>query len=729
MNWVGNKGIYPNSKLNKYTYTLGGDIHLDKFQLTSNISYAKRTTPNMGSNGYTSYDPMYSLLIWTAPDWDIRDYKNNYWLIPDVLQNNQYGYDFEHNSYHGPSINNPYFDRYEKTNEVSRDIFNADISASYDISDWLKVTARSGLDFFIDRGQIRVSKGSYTSTGNTPIPGNPWTWNGTRTGAYLTGRTQGYSINSDLLFTGNKAFADNKFTVDYLIGGTIFYQRNDNINAETVGGISIPGFFSLNASVNPASVSESKQERQVNSAFGRLAISWNNLIYLEATGRNDWSSTLAGPNVPKSKRSYFYPSFSGSFIVSELLSETTKNWLDLLKVRSSWTQSKKPAGIYDINSVFYTISGIWDDKNGALAPGSLYDIANVRPESANTFEIGLQGIFLKKLLTFDLSYYNKHMYDFLKYAPVSPATGYTSNYTNIDDEIDRKGWEIASTVTPINKSGLRWDISLNWSTYKRIWAKVDSIYTAREDQPWKAAGKRYDAYVGKKFLTVPSGQYAGQLIFRDDGRLQREPVYSVYGYSDPDWLWGINSTLRYKDFSLFIAFDGVVGGLMSTRTESYMWQSGVHPESVTQERAADVANPGSANFIGEGVKVVSGSVTYDPAGNIISDTRTYAPNDVATTYLRYIKDLHASSAWGGSGTTADVFEKTFFKLRELSITYTVPNKILNNWGPIKNASISFIGQNVFLWSKKFKYSDPDNPREDFADPSVRYLGFNVKLSF
>ena len=727
VNWTENKGRYPNSKLDKYTYTLGGDINLEKFKLTSNLSYAKRETPNMGSNGYTSYDPMYSLLIWSPTDWDIRDYKNNYWLIPDVLQNNHYGYNFETNTYSGKSQNNPYFDRYEKTNEVSRDIFNADISVSYDISDWLKVTARSGLDFYVDRGQLRVSQGSYTSSGNTAIPGNLYTWNGTKTGAYLTGKTQGYSVNSDLLFTGSKSLVDDKFEVDYLVGGTIFYQRNDNINAQTVGGISIPGFFSLNASVNSAAVSESTSARQVNSAFGRLSLSWNKLIYLEATGRNDWSSTLAGPGVPDSKRSYFYPSIATSFVISELLPESTKDWLDLLKIRNSWTQSKQPAGIYDINSVFTTTTSIWNDLNGAEAPSSLYNLSTISPQSADTYEIGLQGIFLKKNLTFDLSYYNKHMYDYLKYATISSASGYTSNYINIDEEISRKGWEIALTATPIRKDDLRWDLGLNWSTYKRVYTKLDPDYTS--NKPWIKEGARVDAYVGRKFLTVPSGEYAGQYIFSNSGRLQKEGYDSVFGYTDPDWIWGLNSTLQYKNWSLFVSLDGVQGGLLSTRTESYMWQSGGHPDSVTPERALDVANPGSSNFIGQGVRVVSGSVTYDTFGNITSDDRVYATNDVATTYMQYVKDLHASSAWGGTGTTADAYEKTFFKLRELSLTYTVPTSVLEKWGAVKKASVSFIGQNVFLWAKDFKYSDPDNRYEDFADPSVRYLGANIKLSF
>ncbi len=716
LNWTQNKGQYPNSMLNKYTYTMGGDINLDKFQLTSNVSYTKRETPNMGSNGYTSYDPMYSLLIWSAADFNILDYKDNYWLKRDEQQNYTYQ----------SSVNNPYFDRYEKTNEVSRDIFNANLSMSYDVTEWLKLTARSGLDFYLDRGEIKVSKGSYVSTGNTSVPGNLYPWNGTKTGAYITGRTQGISINSDLLLTGSKKIID-KLNVDYLVGGTIFFQRDDNINAQTVGGISVPGYFSLKASVNSASVSESTSARQVNSGFGRLSLSWDELLYLEATGRNDWSSTLAGEGISKADMSYFYPSFAASFVVSELLPESTKSWLDMMKIRNSWTQSKTPAGIYDINSVFTVSTNTWNELSGASAPSSLYSLDNIRPESANTYEIGLQGIMFKRRLTVDVSYYDKLMYDFLEYASISSASGRSSIYVNTDEEISRKGWEIALGATPVKTHDLQWDLALNWSTYKRVYTKLDESYT--DNDPWIKEGNRVDAFTLKDYLYVPDGENAGQVIY-SNGRIQKSSYYSVYGYSDPDWLWGMNSTLRYKDFSLFVSMDGVVGGMMSTRTESYMWQSGGHPESLTEERALDVANPGTQNYLGDGVKVISGAVTYDTFGNITSDTRQYGTNDVYTTYKQAATDMHNTSAWGGTANPNDVYAKTFLKLREVSLTYTVPRRILENWGGfVKNASASFIGQNVFLWSKDFKYSDPDGGKEDFADPSVRYLGANIKLSF
>ena len=706
VNWTQHKGRYPNSTINKYTYTFGGDVNLDKFQLSSNLSYSRRASPNIGSNGYTSYDPMFSLLIWSPADYNITDYKNNYWYKKDLVQNFIYGVDDN-----ALNINNPYFDRYEKTNEISRDIFNADLSLSYKLTPWLKATARSGIDFYKEIGQLRTSMGSYLMTGNTGVPGNQYTWNGYKTGGYNIGQNNGFSINSDLLFAGNTNA--NEFSFEYMAGGTIFYRKDDNLNSNTVGGLSVPGFFSIKASVNPPHVAQSTTAMQVNSLFGRLGIGWRRMLFVDVTGRNDWSSTL-----PKETRSYFYPSVAGSFVVSELMPQT-RPWMDLLKLRSSWTVSKRPANPYEVNSSYEIVSGTWGSLNGASAPDALRD-PHLNPETSTTFETGVQAIFFKNRLNFDLSYYNKTMRDPLIYAPLSPASGYTSIYMNFGEAIARKGWEVILNGTPLkNLNGWQWDLGINWSTFKRVYVTLDSLYSTKK--PWIKVGERVDAYVLRDFLKDPQGNQ----IF-DNGRLKFSSYDSRYGFWDPDWIWGINTTIRYKNLSLYVAFDGVSGGLMNARTESYMWQAGVHPESLTPEREKDVATPNSKNFIGKGVKIISGTATYDNDGNITSDNRVFAPNDQFSTYKQYILDLHSSSAWGGAGSPADTYSKTFTKLREISLTYNLPQNRPSKY--IRAASVSVIGQNVWLKAKDFKYSDPDGGSEDFADPAVRYIGFNIKFT-
>ena len=720
-NWTENKGRYPNSKLQKYTYSFGADLNYDKFKMSTNLSYAKKASKNIGSNGYTSYDPMYSILIWSPTDWDLSLYKNNYWIKPGEIQNNHYGLvaGGTIDNYSGASINNPYFDRYEKTNEISRDIFNADLTMSYQLTNWLKATLRSGVDFYKESGQLRGSWGSYLSSGNTSVPGADYFgWNGGRKGQYNIGVSNGFSNNSDFMLTGDRKF--NKFTVEYLAGGTIFYRRDDNMHASTQGGISVPGFFSIKASVNPAQVSQSTYAQQVNSVFGRAAVSWNKMVYVDITGRNDWSSTLA-----KSQRSYFYPSVAGSFIVSELLPQT-RNWLDLLKLRGSWTLSKRPANIYEINSSYSISAATWGALNGAGVPGNLYS-PTIAPTSSETYEQGLQAMFLKNRIMLDVSHYTKRVFDRITTVGITAASGYSGITTNTKEEITRRGWEVILNGSPIKNKDWQLDLGLNWSTFASYYTKLDPVFSAKK--PWVKVGERADHFISRDFQRVPSGKgdQSGTLIHNSGGRPIVHGYDVLFGYYDPKFIWGANANLKYKNVSFFLSFDGVNGGLANTRTESYMWQSGVHPNSLSPERALDVATPGSNNYLGQGVKVVSGAATYDANGNILTDTRVFAPNDIKTTYKQYMIDLHNSSAWGGNGSKADTYSKTFFKLREISLSYDVPAKLLHKVA--KAASISLIGQNVLLKAKQFKYSDPDGGNEDFADPSTRYLGFKINFTF
>ena len=739
-NWAQNKGRYPNSKVDKYTYSFGADLNLEKFKMTTNFSYAKKASPNIGSNGYTSYDPMYGILIWSPSDWDLSLYKNNYWITNGEIQNNSYGLVAGGGigNYAGASINNPYYDRYEKTNEISRDIFNADLTMSYPLAKWLKATLRSGIDFYKETGQLRSSWGSYVSSGNTGVPGADFSgWNGGRKGQYNIGVSNGFSTNSDLLFTGNTKY--NKFEIDYLAGGTIFFRRDDNMNGSTQGGIVVPGFFSIKASVNPAQVTQSTLAQQVNSVFGRLGISWNIMAFLEATGRNDWSSTLA-----KSQRSYFYPSLAASFVISELL-PNTKHWLDLLKLRGSWTLSKRPASIYEINSSYTINTATWGTANGASVPGNLYSPIIV-PTSSETFEQGLQAMFLKNRLMVDVSHYTRRLFDRILSnppAPLSPASGYSGLVTNFGEEITRRGWELILNGSPIKNATWQMDLGFNWSTYNNYYTKLDSVFSKK--LPWVKVGERADHFISRDFQRDPSGN----IIHNGSGLPIVYGYDQLFGYSDPKYVWGANGNFRYKNISLFISFDGVVGGITNTRTESYMWQAGVHPNSISPEREMDViaagifygAGGGAAgnaaliaagksltNYVGNGVYVVSGAATYDNVGNIITDNRVYGENTTPTTYRQYMIALHNSSAWGGNGSIADTYSKTFFKMREIALTYNMPGKIFNK-RLVKAASISLIGQNVFLKAKDFKYSDPDGGNEDFADPATRYLGFKINFTF
>lgn len=699
--WVQNRGTYPNSMFNKMAYSIGGDIKIKNFSLTTSIAYNNHSSPNRGFSGYTGYDPMYGLLIWGSPDWDIRQYKD-YWIVPNEVQNNSYT----------AGNNNPYFDRYERIRPYKKDIFNGQVTINYDFLNWLKATVRTGYDTYSNKQEIRVSKGSFQGAGASTVMANGTeVWGESQKGSFNVGISRGFSTNSEALLIANKKIND--FNIDGFVGGGIFYTQDEGMEARTRSGLSIPGYYSLKASVDPVNVLSVIYKKQTNSLFGKLGFGWRDMVFLEATGRNDWASTL-----PKSTRSYFYPSVSGSFIVSEIF---RPNWLSYWKLRGSWTQYRTPANIYSINNVYTIATNAWGTLPTATYP------TRIRPddifaEGSTTTEFGSAMSFLKNRVSLDVAYYQKKLYDFIVTANISPASGFTGVYTNSDEERTRKGIEIALNTTPVRNGDFKWDIGINWSKFATFYTRLDSQYSV-QNRDWVKVGKRADHYVLNEYQT----DNQGNIVF-SNGVPTYKPILTNVGFSDPDWIWGFNTQLSYKNLSLNISLDGRVGGLSQSITEMYMWRSGNHPNSLTEERYLDATKSGTKNFLGKGVKVVSGTILYDANYHVLSDNRVFEPNDVATTYKSYIEALHKGTAWGGSPAPVDLFSTTFLKLREVSLTYNLPV----SWaGKInsKNLSISAIGQNLIYWAKDFKYSDIDGGSENFIDPSMRFIGFNIKVDF
>lgn len=683
VSYVYDKGQFPNQTLNKITYSLGGDIKLKKFTLESNITYSKHISPNIHGSQYSG-GYLYNLIGWLGSEWDVRDYKN-YWLVKDVSQN-WFNYEW---------YDNPYFIANEVITSADRDLFNGFALAAYEFTPWLKLSMRTGLDFYLNR---------YIS--RNPISArNAWSYYG----YFEDEKSNGYSFNNDLILSFDKTFG--KFRVEALAGGSLFYTRDDYFDASTQGGLSVPGFYSLYASIDPIAWESSIQRRQVNSLYGRASVSWKSLVYIDVTGRNDWSSTLS-----ENQRSYFYPSIAGSLLISELLPET--KWLDIWKVRASWTTSKTPAGIYDINANYVVNNEVWGGFNSAYYPTELRG-SDIRPQTAQTTEYGTAAVFFHNRLRFDFTYYRKRIYDFLASATISDATGFTSKYVNTDEERLNRGFEVTLGLVPIQTEDWKWNINFNWSKDNTYYYKLDEQYTP--DELWIKEGERVDAFAMRDWLFDPDGNLIHVNGF---------PVYSDYesviGYTDPDWLWGLNSELKYKNISLGFSLDGRVGGKSFSRLDALLWNSGAHTGTDNQWRYDEVVN-GLTNYVGEGVKIVSGTVEYDSYGRIVSDTRVFAPNDVQVSYENYMRNHYYTGAW--SWNSQDCLDETFIKLRELYITYQFPEKIADKM-LMKDFSVSLVGQNLLFWGKEYKISDPDYGYTwDLVSPSLRYIGFNFKVNF
>lgn len=700
--WGQNKGTYPNSRFDKLSFSLGGDIHVKRFTLNTSVTYNNQSSPNMGFNGYTAYDPMYSMLVWGSPDWDVRQYKD-YWVVPNEVQNSSYT----------AGNNNPYFDRFQRIHSTDKNIFNGQVTATYDVTSWLKAMVRTGYDNFSDKQVVRISKGSFQGGGATTIiPSGTEIWGESQRGSYNEGISRGFSTNSDAILTANKKFGNLSF--DAFAGGTIFYQQNEGIEGRTQGGLSIPAFYSFKASLNPVAVESEVTQQQINSLYGKVGLGWKNWAFAEGTFRNDWASTL-----PKSTRSFFYPSVSGSLIASELFHHP--DWLSYWKLRGSFATYRTPAGIYDINNVFSITSNSWGTMSSASFPTSIRP-SNIHAEGSSTTEVGTFASFLDNRVTLDLTLYRKKMYDFIVKAPISPSSGFNNVFTNSNEEHTRRGIEITLGATPVKTNNFSWDVSFNWTKYATFYTRLDSVYSIN-NRDWVKVGKRVDYYAINDYQTDNNGN----IVF-NNGKPTYKPILTLMGYSDPDWVWGFNTSFRYKNLSLSLTMDGRVGGLAQSTTEMYMWISGNHPNSLTDERLKDATEPGTSNYLGKGVKVVSGAITYDANYHVVSDTREFAPNDVYTTYKSYITGLHKGTAWGGNPSPVDLYSTTFLKLREVALTYRLPERLTSKINS-KGVNVSLIGQNLLYWAKQFKFSDIDGGTENFSDPSMRYIGVDIQLNF
>lgn len=303
---VHQNGQYPNSSLDKYIVNMSGNITYKKFKLDAGMSYKKMKSPNMPVVDYGGGNILYNMLIWGGTEYDIRDFKN-YWKVPDQQQN--WGF--------SAWYDNPYFLMNERIDSRDNNLFNANATLSYDIMKNLKVTLRSGFDNYDNGTEKRRSVGD----------------SGEKRGYYEYRKKGGSSFNNDLIVNGD--FTWKYFTVDAIVGLSSFWYKQDDLDSWTRGGLSVPGFYSLNASVERPGTSKEIKEKALYSIYGKVGLSWKSAIYVDLTARNDWSSTL-----PSDSRSYFYPSVSGSFIPTAFYNPL-EEVLDFWKVRASWTVAKK----------------------------------------------------------------------------------------------------------------------------------------------------------------------------------------------------------------------------------------------------------------------------------------------------------------------------------------------------------------------------------------------------
>ncbi|MCK0146776.1 SusC/RagA family TonB-linked outer membrane protein [Arenibacter sp. F26102] len=687
-NYSDQKDRVPNSGLKTGGLTFKSTTNLSKsLTLDSKLSYNKVYSPNYPRHGYGPKNHMYTILIWMGDDVDGQDLKEHMY-VPG-----QEGYRQANFNY--AWYNNVYFAANELNQKYDADLINAQMVLKYNIAEGLNLQGR-GSAVIQDIFEDRQSPKTYLNYGDA------------REGDYKTWNSKRLTVDYDILASYTKSLTED-ISFDVNAGASTFYRKYQ-LEYNSTDGLVVPFVYSLNNTSGNVAASTYIQERATNSVYATLGLDLYNAVFLTAAARNDWSSTL-----PKENRSYFYPSVSLSTVVSNFVSMPKA--VDYLKLYGSWAQVSSDLDPYSTES-YYTNSGVFGGNIKLQYPNGLVN-SNIEPESSNSFELGLSSAFLKNRLAIDLTYYNVVDTNQIIDLPISNTSGFENRKVN-GNEYTTNGLEVVLNAKPILTEDFSWNLTANWS---RKVQRITEIYGDNATYNNLRLNDRADSY----YATVWQKSADGDLILGANGLPIRDNFPQVLGHNDQDWTLGLQNSFKYKNLTVNVGIDGGWGGLIRSLTVEKMWWGGKHPNS-TEYRDAEYA-AGVPVYVPDGVQVTGGDLVQDVNGDVISDTRTYTQNTSAVSWQTWSQNYpyRAAVTYKESEKFANIFDRSFFKLRTLSFKYDITE--LANINGVKNLDVTLSGYNLLVW-KKADIIDPDFGNDNnLQDPSTRYIGIGVNVKF
>ncbi len=750
---MSNTGLVPNSDINRNSFSLSASSNLDnKFILSTNVnvvhSYAdNRPASNRGANPLQwAYSTPANIDMTLLRDYDLPG--------TEVLTL-------------APGYNNPYFLAYDVNNSYSRFRVFGNMALDWNISESFKIRTSYNLNTFNQTQETKIAPGGYDKEFNN--------------GTYGISKTDGMETNIDILATYTKDFGD--FDLSLSGGGNLMYQKNTGLSNSAFSsvGLIVPNLFTVkNIAPTALNYSSFNSERGINSVYALGNFGFKDMLYLDVTARNDWSSTL-----PIDNRSYFYPSASLSFLVSEVVNIPK---VDLFKLRGGWARVGNDTNPYQLGA-YYNNAGVWG--NATLYTAGGLNTPTLEPEEATSQEFGVDLMMFNNRVRFEGTYYTVENKNQIIRVPLAGSSGYNSVGINAGI-LESKGWEFSLGFTPIRNENWNWDLNFNFTTneskilelyegvdYIEFWSDNKSVSRGYVANP--ATGE--DGLVGNIYspkilrVTDANSPYFGYPLIgagEDSEWLAQEERVKVGNYN-PDFVMGLQSSFSYKNFSLNMTFDWRSGGQYMSQTSRYMVEDGygqqlldnlVDPgiteagpelkqwvldhadEFLFAENFKSVGGtPGNGGF----PEAFSGTVVYDGIfspgvvgshdenGNFILDHENLG--NEGTTFLPF----SVGNPWDFG--TPHMFDADYIKLREISLGYDLPSKILERTG-LDNVSLSLYSRNIMLWTKDSNFGvDPerafqaesgtDNRGTQFkqgierynVDPWVIPIGFKIGITF
>ncbi|MFD2526882.1 SusC/RagA family TonB-linked outer membrane protein [Flavihumibacter stibioxidans] len=680
------KGQVPNSSLQTGNLTFNSSFNLtDKLELSANLSYNKVYSPNFPRYGYGPKNHMYTILIWMGDDVNGADLKAHMYR-PDMIGYRQANYNYAW-------YNNPYFAAYELNQKHDRDVLNSQLKLTYQLAPGLTL-------------QGRLNARSSSLFENMESPKTYLNYGDSRNGDYKNWNTKQLNVDADFLASYNKKVNDN-ISFGVTAGAASLYRKTQN-EYQSTDGLIQPFLYSLNNTAGPVMASNNLNEKAIRSVYGTVNLDLYRGIYLNATGRQDWSSTI--PDKP-----YFYPSVSMSTVLSEFVNMPAK--IDFLKLNASWASVLSDLDPYSLSAA-YNKSTTFGTMPSVTYPAGLFN-RSIAPEKSTSFEVGMSTAFFKNRLSADLTYYHTVDENQIINLPTSVTSGFTSRKVN-GNVYKTNGFEVVINAKPVVTGNFKWNTTLNWSRYVK---RLTDIYNDERKSGNLFKGDRADSYYTREWEKSASGE----LILNSNGMPTRNPYLLNLGHLEPNWRIGFLNSFRIKDFTVDIDIDGAWGGIMRSLTHEKMWWGGKHPESVEYRDAEYAA--GQPVYVPAGVIVTGGELKRDIDGNVLSDTRTYTQNTKAVSWQSWAQNYPYRNAVTESESKkfANIFDRTFMKLRRVSIGYDLTKVV--KLKKVNALDVSVYGYNLLVW-KKIPYLDPDFGNDDnLQDPSARYIGVSFNFKF
>ena len=684
-------GIVPNTDLKRNTLSLSTGINIvpEKLTLNTTINYQNSSSGNRPNISYGTENLMY-LWIWYGRQINTNNLRD-YWM-PGLEDTQQFNYNY---NYH----DNPYFTVYENTNGQQKNRVFGNVMLNYKITDKLNLMLRTGLDNY---NELRDRKRAF-STQRFPR------------GNYREDNVFFNERNSDFLLsyseTGNPTWSYN-----IALGGNLMSQENRFLQV-IAPELLIPGIYNFTNTAVALQTEQFNSQKKINSLYGFGQVGYKNILFLDITGRNDWSSTL-----PVNNNSYFYPSVTLSAIVSDMI-DLPRN-ISLIKARAAYAEVGNDTSPFSLTNVFNNQIAWGSDQ--AKSESSVLSNAELRPERTASTEFGLDLRFFEGRFGLDFTYYNNVTRDQIIPITLDIATGFNSRIINAG-KIQNQGIEIVALANPIKRdNGFRWDVIANFSRNRgkviELTEGLDTYTLTERNGAFVQAriGERMGNIYGAGFARVedPSSPFFGEIIHNPTGTPLRDPELKLQGNFNPDWMLGIQNNFTYKNFSFGFLFDIRYGGIVVSRTKTIGSTSGQLEETLLgRENGYDLSLEGNG--------IVSPGVISNGDG-------TFRPNDVKITSRNWHNRFYERN-----NVEAAKYDASFIKLREMIFGYNLPRKWFAGL-PIEDVRLSIVGRNLALWTEN-PHFDPETLSmsggtlqpgiENMAFPSTRSFGFNLNVKF